>query len=405
MHRSPPAPISVLALALTLLAVACGKSAPPATTSPPGVKGHVIEIDIDDHGLAGLWMANAPNLKGLIARGTLAFSRVVVPTHSNQNNMALLTGQYPDGDNVPANAWLSRAARTSRRRSACRAIAVGDYAVYDKNPLRMRGDSVYDAVHAPAGASAYVGRAAAVRGGRRRRPPHDRRRHVRHAARTITPTRRRRRACSPTRSTTRRRSPTATTRRAAGGGRDASCSSRCATPPARARHDADQPHAGLHVRLGLHRARRRSHQHVRRRRRRARADRRGLRRRPRRAARGARRQGRCSTAPTSSSRSTTARSTRTTRWRSARTGEHATRDGAADGQLGARWSPRRARRSGSTPASYALAQRGRRRADLRARRRRRHARPARRAQADVTHELLALVQCGAITGARHRRAR
>ncbi len=45
-------------------------------SGPQGPKGHVIEIDIDDHGLAGLWMANAPNLKGLIARGTLAFSRV-----------------------------------------------------------------------------------------------------------------------------------------------------------------------------------------------------------------------------------------------------------------------------------------------------------------------------------------
>src|SRR3954447_18864032 len=78
-------------------------------SGPQGPKGHVIEIDIDDHGLAGLWMANAPNLKGLIQNGTLAYSRVVVPTHSNQNNVALLTGQYPDGNNVPANSWLSRA--------------------------------------------------------------------------------------------------------------------------------------------------------------------------------------------------------------------------------------------------------------------------------------------------------
>ena len=73
------------------------RSAAAAAAGPQGPKGHVIEIDIDDHGLAGLWMANAPNLKGLIARGTLAFSRVDVPTHSNQNNMTLLTGQYPDG--------------------------------------------------------------------------------------------------------------------------------------------------------------------------------------------------------------------------------------------------------------------------------------------------------------------
>src|SRR5947207_14163173 len=96
-------PRLVLAVALAC-AAGCGGG-----SGPVGPKGHVIEIDIDDHGLAGLWMANAPNLKGLIARGTIAFSRVVVPTHSNQNNMAVITGQYPDGANLPANAWLSRA--------------------------------------------------------------------------------------------------------------------------------------------------------------------------------------------------------------------------------------------------------------------------------------------------------
>src|SRR3954463_9883788 len=92
-----------LALTTAVLVAACGGGA-----GPPAVHGHVIEIDIDDHGLAGLWMANAPNLKGLIARGTLAYSRVVVPTHSNQNNIALLTGQYADGNSVPANSWLGR---------------------------------------------------------------------------------------------------------------------------------------------------------------------------------------------------------------------------------------------------------------------------------------------------------
>ena len=91
--------------ALLAGAAGCGGSG-----GPQGPKGHVIEIDIDDHGLAGLWMANAPNLKGLIARGTLAFSRVDVPTHSNQNNMTLLTGQFPEGHDVPANGWLSRTA-------------------------------------------------------------------------------------------------------------------------------------------------------------------------------------------------------------------------------------------------------------------------------------------------------
>ena len=45
-------------------------------------------------------MASAPNIKGLIARGTLAFTRVLVPTHSNQNNMSLLTGLHPSGHHV-----------------------------------------------------------------------------------------------------------------------------------------------------------------------------------------------------------------------------------------------------------------------------------------------------------------
>ena len=90
------------------LAVLLAAAAGCGSNQPPGPSGHVIVIDIDDHGLAGLWMANAPNIKGLIARGTLAFSRVVVPTHSNQNNISILTGQYPDGNDVPANDWLSR---------------------------------------------------------------------------------------------------------------------------------------------------------------------------------------------------------------------------------------------------------------------------------------------------------
>ena len=121
-----------------------------------GPKGHVIEIDIDDHGLAGLWMANAPNLKGLIARGTLAFSRVDVPTHSNQNNMTLLTGQYPEGHNVPANGWLSRATGFASPVNLS-GLTVGDYALWETNPLRTRGDSVYSAVRAAGGRTAYVG--------------------------------------------------------------------------------------------------------------------------------------------------------------------------------------------------------------------------------------------------------
>lgn len=133
------------------LAVGCGEN------RPPGPSNHVIVIDIDDHGLAGLWMANAPNLKGLIARGTLAFSRVVVPTHSNQNNMAILTGQYPDGDDVPANDWLSRTGGFVSPISVAGDLAVGDYAAWDTNPLRVRGDSLYGATSAVGGRSAYVG--------------------------------------------------------------------------------------------------------------------------------------------------------------------------------------------------------------------------------------------------------
>lgn len=142
VHLVPVASLAVVA--------GCGGGA------AQGPKGHVIEIDIDDHGLAGLWMANAPNLKGLIARGTLAFSHVDVPTHSNQNNMTLVTGQYPEGHNVPANGWLSRAAGFTSPVNLP-GLTVGDYALWDKNPLRTRGDSVYHAVHAAGGRTAYVG--------------------------------------------------------------------------------------------------------------------------------------------------------------------------------------------------------------------------------------------------------
>ncbi len=141
-----------------LFASACGggggKSGP--ATPPPTFDTRTIEIDIDDHGLAGLWMANAPNLKGLIARGTFAFSRVVVPTHSNQNNMALITGQYPDGDNVPANAWLSRAQNFGPPINLP-GVSIGDYTDYGRNPLLTRGDSVYHAVQRAGGRTAYFG--------------------------------------------------------------------------------------------------------------------------------------------------------------------------------------------------------------------------------------------------------
>lgn len=145
----------VAGLVLAMVAGACGGGG--GGGGPKGPASHVILIDIDDHGLAGLWQADAPNLKGLIARGTLAFSRVVVPTHSNQNNMALLTGQYPDGNDVPANDWLSRANGFQSPVSLGGALSIGDYALYGSNPLLTRGDSVYRATGRAGGRSAYVG--------------------------------------------------------------------------------------------------------------------------------------------------------------------------------------------------------------------------------------------------------
>jgi arylsulfatase A-like enzyme len=137
---------------LMALVAACGSSAKPG----PPVTSRVIEIDIDDHGLAGLWMARAPNIKGLIQRGTLAFSRVVIPTHSNQNNMSLLTGQYPDGTDVPANAWLSRSLGFAPP-VALPGLAAGDYLYYDRNPLRVRGDSLYRVAARGGAHTAYFG--------------------------------------------------------------------------------------------------------------------------------------------------------------------------------------------------------------------------------------------------------
>jgi hypothetical protein len=137
------------------LVAACGSSAPsPDAGRTP--TSRVVQIDIDDHGLAGLWMANAPHIKGLIQRGVLAFSRVLVPTHSNQNNMSLLSGQYPDGTNVPANSWLSRQLGFAPPVSLP-GLSAGDYLYYDVNPLRTRGDSVYQVASRAGLRTAYFG--------------------------------------------------------------------------------------------------------------------------------------------------------------------------------------------------------------------------------------------------------
>ncbi|HUB09883.1 MAG TPA: alkaline phosphatase family protein [Myxococcales bacterium] len=123
-------------LAVGLLAAGC--------SSGPQPPQNVIYIDIDDHGLTALWTADAPNIKGLIARGTLAYSRVDVPTHSNHNNYTLLTGQYPDGDDVPANSWLDRSEDFKQPIVLGGSLGLGNYGFWAQNPLRTRSDSVYE---------------------------------------------------------------------------------------------------------------------------------------------------------------------------------------------------------------------------------------------------------------------
>jgi hypothetical protein len=140
---------AALILCLTA-AAACASGGPP----PPQ---NVIYIDIDDHGLTGLWAANAPNLKGLIARGTFGYSRVDVPTHSNHNNMTLLTGQYPDGDDVPDNSWLDRTKSFIQPIVLTSQLGLGNYGFYDQNPMRGRSDSVYGAAERLGIKALYVG--------------------------------------------------------------------------------------------------------------------------------------------------------------------------------------------------------------------------------------------------------
>ena len=123
---------------------------------PVHVQHRVIEIDIDDHGLLGLWGAQAPNLKGLIARGVYGYTRVIVPTHSNQSNYALLTAQYPDGNDVPGNSWLDRDL-DYKHPIELGSIGLGNYGFWDQNPLRTRGDSLYTLTAQLGQRSAYFG--------------------------------------------------------------------------------------------------------------------------------------------------------------------------------------------------------------------------------------------------------
>ena len=269
--------MSALRTRLIVAVALAGAAGCGGGSGPQGPKGHVIEIDIDDHGLAGLWMANAPNLKGLIARGTLAFSRVDVPTHSNQNNMTLLTGQYPEGHNAPANGWLSRTAGFVSPVNLP-GLTIGDYALWEQESAadarrqRLQGRPRRGRPHG------VRRRAAPVRGRRRRRAHDDRRHQLRHDHRRPV-----------------ERGAAARQRARIPGGRDQGLH---VHGPARRRRDAAPLHAarrgrvrargqdgpGVHVRLGLHRARRRGGRRARDRQRGGRRDHRGLRRGPGRAA-------------------------------------------------------------------------------------------------------------------------
>ena len=135
--------------AVVVLTLACGKPAPAPAR-------RVIEIDVDDHGLKALWNADAPNLKGLIKDGTLAFSRVVIPTHSNQSNLSLLTGCWPDGHGVPTNSYLERGPKLAPG-VRLGPLSLGAYAAYPKNPLGRRVASTYSAAHAAGLSTRYVG--------------------------------------------------------------------------------------------------------------------------------------------------------------------------------------------------------------------------------------------------------
>ena len=123
--------VSIVVISL----VACG--------SPAAQPQNVIQIEIDDHGLSALWDSDAPNLKGLIARGTFGYSRVQIPTHSNQGNYSTLTGQSPDGNDVPGNTPLPRP--NFQVPISIAGQSLGSYAYYDQNPLLTRGDSTYRA--------------------------------------------------------------------------------------------------------------------------------------------------------------------------------------------------------------------------------------------------------------------
>ncbi len=142
-----------------LLALGCGERGHLGAGGAGGAGGgrpHLIYIDIDDHGLSVLWDAQAPNLQRLAKEGLFGFSRVDLPTHSNQNNYTLLTGAWPERTNVPHNAYLSRT-NGFRPEISFDQLGLGDYVFWDKNPVGQGLQTIYDVTRAAGRRSAYVG--------------------------------------------------------------------------------------------------------------------------------------------------------------------------------------------------------------------------------------------------------
>src|SRR5262252_2421931 len=139
---------------VALLFAACGDDGPAHVPPQPGP--HIIFIDIDDHGLLALWDSNSPNLQKMAKQGVLGYSRADIPTHSNQSNMTLLCGAWPEATDVPHNSWLDRS-KAYAQPFELFSLSQGSYIYYDLNPLGKRVDSLYSAAHTAGLKSAYVG--------------------------------------------------------------------------------------------------------------------------------------------------------------------------------------------------------------------------------------------------------